>query len=156
MELVIEAFGAKILHRNLMRFAENLAAPVAALEVAADHLRAAAAKQFGTEGGYASGGWAPLADSTVAEKARKGQSPQILRATGALMDSLIDKFDAGHIERLSPNTLTFGSMIPYGGYHQTGTSRMPKRPPVALTEGDKRMLVKEMQLALRGASRVVA
>lgn len=156
MELVIEAFGEKILHRKLMRFADNLAVPIVALEAAGDHLRAAAAKQFGTEGGYASGGWAALADSTVAEKARKGQSPQILRATGALMDSLIDKFDPNHIERLSPNTLTFGSMIPYGGYHQTGTSRMPKRPPVALTEADKRLLVKEMQAALIAASRVTA
>jgi phage gpG-like protein len=150
VELVITAFGETVLHRNLMRFADNLAAPVAALEVVAVRLREAAEKQFDSEGSYASGGWAPLAAGTVAEKARKGLDPRILHATGALEQSLVTKFDPNHVERLSADTLTFGSTVPYGGYHQTGTGRMPKRPPVALTEVDKIALIKEMQIALTG------
>lgn len=150
LSIEISAFGDTIVRRDLLRFAANLEVPAAALEVAGVVLREAVEQQFDSQGHHGSGGWAALASSTVQEKARRGLAPEILQATGRLKDSLTRRFDPEHIERLSPDSLTFGSLVPYGIFHQTGTSRMPQRQPVALTEGDKVKLVKEMQAVLLG------
>jgi phage gpG-like protein len=152
LSVEITAFGDTIVRRDLLRFAANLEVPIAALEIAGVVLREAVEQQFDTEGRHGSGGWKPLAASTVTEKAKKGLAPEILQATGRLKDSLTRRFDPEHVERLSPDSLTFGSLVPYGIFHQTGTSRMPQRQPVALTEGDKVRLVKEMQAVLIGRS----
>lgn len=133
--------------RDLLRFEANLALPAVALMEAAVVLRAAEERQFDTEGGN-SGGWQQLAASTVAEKARKGLDPHILQATGRLKDSLTRKFSSDHVERLSADSLAFGSSVPYGIYHQTGTSRMPSRPPLALSDADKVAIVKVIQRGL--------
>lgn len=154
LSVQIEAFGETIVRRDLLRFSENLAVPTAALEVAGVVLREAIEQQFDSEGGHGSGGWAPLAASTVAEKQKRGLNPKILQATERLKESLTRRFDSEHVERLSPDALTFGSLVPYGIFHQTGTSRMPQRQPVALTEGDKVRLIKEMQAALLGRPNV--
>lgn len=133
----------------MLRFADQLAVPAVGLEAAGVVLREVTEQQFDTQGQHASGGWAPLAASTVAEKARKGLRPEILQATGRMKESLTRRFDSGHIEELrGPDTLAFGSRVPYAGYHQTGTSRMPRRRPIALTEGDKRRIMKAIQLAM--------
>lgn len=150
LEVRISALGEDLVRRDLLRFESNLVAPVAALQIAADALRSATEKQFDTEGGYGSGGWAPLAPSTIEQKARQGLNPKILQATDRLLKSLISKFSPDHVERLSEDSLTFGSMVDYGVYHATGTRRMPKRSPVAISAADKVKLVKEMQLALLG------
>lgn len=150
LELHISALGEDLVRRDLLRFEANLVAPVAALEIAATALRDATQKQFDTEGGYGSGGWEAIAATTVTQKARLGLNPKILQATDRLMTSLIEKFSPDHIERLSTDSLTFGSMVDYGLYHATGTRKMPKRSPVAISDADKVKLVKEMQLALLG------
>lgn len=153
MRLTIEAFGETVIDRQLTRFAANLAVPEAAWMVIGTMLRAAAEHQFDTEGGYASGGWPKLSDSRVAEKQRLGLAPQILRATNALMESLTRKFDSEHIERpISRAAMVFGSKLGYGIYHASTRPRtkIPYRPPVAITERDKILLVKELQRALLG------
>lgn len=148
MRLTIEGFGTKTVERDLLRFSDNLEVPALALEAIADFLRAAEMRQFDTQGGN-SGGWAPLKQATIDEKVRNGLDPRILRATERLRMSLIDKFDADHIEEpLSPTSLRFGSRVPYGIFHQTGTSRMPKRPPLELSAADKVGIVKVVQKAL--------
>jgi phage gpG-like protein len=148
VRIEITALGETVMRRELIRFADNLANPRIALETAAITLETAAEEQFDTEGAHASGGWAPLALSTIQEKDRKGLSPHILQATGRLRDSLTRKFDPSHVERLSEDSLTFGTTVPYAIFHQTGTRRMPRRPPVALSEDDKRLIVKGIQRAL--------
>lgn len=150
LTISISSYGEKIVERQLLRFTENLENPRPALELAADHLRQAVEEQFDTEGGHASGGWKPLSQGRVEEKARLGLDPRILRATGALHESLTRKFDSRHIERLSGTSLTFGSTVFYGIFHQSSAPRtvIPFRPPIALTEQDKREMVKSMQRAL--------
>lgn len=147
MQLEITAYGDVLIRRDLLRFADNLAVPVLALKAITRELRAATKRQFDTEGGN-SGGWQALAASTLAEKTRKGYPDKILQATGALMASLVDENDPAHIERLSADSVAFGSTMGYGIFHATGTYKMVKRPPVALTEMDKVRLVKEVQAAL--------
>lgn len=150
MRVTIQAFGETVIDRQLTRMAANVAMPIAAWEEVAAILREATERQFDTEGEYASGGWPELADSTVKFKARHGLDPHILRATDALMDSLVDKYDPQHIERLSPVSLTFGSRVSYGIYHASTQprSRLPYRPPVALTEADKVAMIKGIQRSL--------
>lgn len=153
--LEIVANGEVLVRRRMLRFADSLAVPREGLEAAGVVIREAIEQQFDTEGGHASGGWAPLADSTVREKARKGLDPHILRATDRLMTSLTRKFDPENIEAMDGvDAMKFGSSVPYGGYHQTGTSKMPRRRPVALTEADKIAIMKAIQLSIRKAAAV--
>lgn len=148
MYLEVVANGETLMRRDMLRFADNLAIPKEGLLAAGVVLRQAIEEQFASEGSHASGGWAPLADSTVREKARKGYRPEILRATDRLMESLTSKFDSDHIEEMrGPDTLAYGTRVPYGIFHQTGTRKMPRRRPVALTEGDKVAIMKAIQLA---------
>jgi phage gpG-like protein len=139
-----------IVARELMRFSSRLLVPLEALELAGTMLREAVEKQFDTEGGYASGGWPELAASTVAHKAREDLHSEILRATDALKDALTRKFDSRHVERVSAASLTFGATVPYGVFHQSTRPRtkIPYRPPIALTETDKRAMAKGMQAAI--------
>lgn len=148
MQLSISSRGDTQIERQLARFAGNITNPTAALEIAAEFLRANAEEQFDTEGSN-SGGWKPLAESTVLEKERLGLSPEILRATDALMHSLTDRSDSQHTERrLSADSLAFGTRVPYGIYHATGTVNMPQRPPIQLTASDRVALVKAIQRVL--------
>src|SRR4051794_28883202 len=92
VRLEIFGYGETIVARELLRFSERLAVPIVALETAATILREETEKQFDTQGGHASGGWPELADSTKADKARHDLDPRILRATGALFETLTRKF----------------------------------------------------------------
>jgi phage gpG-like protein len=164
--LEIFGYGEVIVSRELLRFSEHLAAPVVALQTAAVILREEVEKQFDTEGGHASGGWPRLADSTVAFKAAHDLDPRILRATGALFETLTRKFGSAtgldgqtyhHIEEIGPSgeSLRFGSTAGYGVFHQSSRPRhkIPYRPPIALTEAAKRRMVTEMQTELVGSLR---
>lgn len=85
-------------------------------------------------------GWAPLAESTLAEKARMGYPPNILVATGALKASLTKALAQGAVYRPLPSSLEMGTDYrspkqrgawagtALGAFHQYGTTRMPARP----------------------------
>lgn len=154
LSLRIEAAqgGDVIVERQLLRFADEQEVPEVALREVGTIMRESIEKQFDTEGGYASGGWKPLTAERVATKARLGLEPGILRATDRLMHSLTRKFDPEHIERPSGSSLQFGSTVTYGIYHQSSEPRtkMPFRPPIAVTEGDKREMVRRIQAAVIG------
>ncbi len=80
-------------------------------------------KQFLTEGGFGSGGWAPLAASTSERKARLGLRPEILQATGTLKQAASRPTRSATARSL---TLTIESE--YLGFHQSGTGSMSARP----------------------------
>ena len=61
--------------------------------------------------------WAPLAASTLAR--RRGTTATILVDKTILRPSIF--------ARAQPTGLQFGTNVPYGRYHQTGTRRMPRR-----------------------------
>jgi hypothetical protein len=91
-------------------------------------------KQFSSQGGYGSGGWKPLKDSTVRQKQLMGYPEQILVRTGELRD-VMTGLKSGYSEvsafELKIKTLSFGI------YHQKGTGKMAARPLVQLTGDDK-------------------
>jgi phage gpG-like protein len=153
--LQIESEGEQLVARTFMRFADDVETPRTALEEVADELRRITRQQFESEGGHGSGGWKPLTEARRIFKQRHNLDPHILRATNVLMRSLTEKFAAGAIERLSGDSLIYGSAVPYGIFHQSSQprSKMPFRPPVALTTADKRRIVKLVQAQLISGQR---
>jgi phage gpG-like protein len=147
MRIEIESFGETIVKRDLARFGDNLIDWSHAFDQVGAIMRAASEAQFDTEGGHASGKWRELAESTKVKRGDDGHP--ILQVTGALKDSLTRKFDPSHIEVASRDVLRFGSTVPYGVYHQSTLPRtkIPYRPPVGLTAGDKIAIVKTLQRA---------
>ncbi len=117
--------------RALSNFQDSLADNSDSLAAVADDLRQMMAEQFATEGAAGGTPWAPLATSTL-RKSRRTRSG-ILNLTGALLGSLTDPGAPGHVEQIDSAQLLFGSGLPYAGFHQTGTRRMPARPIVVLT-----------------------
>jgi phage gpG-like protein len=163
-----------IVRRDLLRFGENLTHLRDGFEDVGDIMREAVRQQFATEGRHASGGWPELADSTKANRARElGLSVRggalrddrgrfasaghpILRVHDDLYNSLVSKYDKRHVERPSDDSLLFGTTVPHAVFHQSTEPRtkIPYRPPVALSQGDKRQITKALQTAtLRGVRR---
>lgn len=110
-------------------------------------LRKLEGKQFATQGAFASGGWAPLAPSTVRAKARVGLDPRILHATGRLAKSLTG--GAGGIQIVNAHQFIFGTSVPYARFHQLG-KRLKRRRPIELRDRDRRAMVNVLQRHLRG------
>jgi phage gpG-like protein len=151
VQIVLDVFGEEQVNRRLLRFEDDVRDASPAFREMANMLRSWERRQFASEGSYASGGWAPLAASTVAQKRRKGLDPRILRATGDLMRSLTQSGDPNADVTIAPLGMTFGTSVPYARYHQTGTRRMPRRRPLELRDQDRRELVRILQRHLVGS-----
>ncbi len=144
MRLDFDIFGEEQLSRDLLRFSAHVGNAQPAFHKIAEDMRLQIEEQFATEGGRGSGGWKELAESTLRAKLAAGLDPDILQATHALMESLTGT-GSDHIEEISDEHLLFGSSVPYGKYHQKGTSRMPARKPVDFTELDRRGFIRTLQ-----------
>lgn len=64
----------------------------------------------------------------------------IMRASDRLYESLTNQ-TSETIWQVGPKHIEFGSRVPYFEYHQTGTSKMPARPMLVLTEAAAAKLV---------------
>lgn len=105
-------------------------------------------EQFSSEGGSGQAGkWKGLSSPYKEIKAKKwGQQP-ILQASGRLYKSLTSSGGDAVYEE-SNLELTLGSSVPYAKYHQRGTRKMPSRPPISLTDENKKQLLKPIQTKL--------
>ena len=145
--LSFSVWGDELIQRDLLRFesrAVNMAPAFAALaEDFSDWTR----EQFESEGGRASGGWTPLKPETILAKENAGYATAILHRTLLLRDSLIDIQHPDHTAVITPESLTWGSEVEYGKYHQTGAPRanVPQRRPIEFTEMDKALAMKTLQ-----------
>ena len=74
--------------------------------------------------------WAQLLPTTVKHKTQS----QILVETGALRESLVSVGAPGNISEVTATGVLFGTNIEYAMFHQTGTSHMPARPPMGISE----------------------
>ena len=95
-----------------------------------------AIEQFGTEGARGGERWAPLSPAYAARKARTHPGRTILVRKGNLAESLISQSAPGAIWRASADTLVWGTEDRTAAYHQYGTSRMPRRQVITLTQAD--------------------
>ena len=82
----------------------------------------------GAVGGFSR--WRRLRLATLAEKKRKGYRLEILRRTDRLYKAYTGKNSYGRI-LINPQSLTYKNFVAYGAYHETGTSRTPKRTVIA-------------------------
>lgn len=88
-------------------------------------------RQFETEGVAGQGmTWADLAESTR----RQRPDTTLLYVTGALSRSF-RKGGAGHEEVITQKKLTWGSLVPYALFHQTGTGKGFGRDSVSTGPG---------------------
>lgn len=117
---------------NAARTLEQLAAQVANTQVPnkalAVQLTAWVDRNFLSSGGFR-GGWAPLAASTLRQKARKGYSSKPLITTGAAL-TLQRSFLAFWTAALAG----IGTEVPYSIYHERGGGFLPQRPMLPTRE----------------------
>ncbi len=105
-------------------------------------------QQFATEGGLGRP-WPPLSPVYAAWKAKHFPGQPILVRTGRLRASLTGR-NADTVEVQEPQLLRIGTRVPYARFHQTGTSRMPPRPPIVLTEAVKDRWCRLIHAYLKG------
>jgi phage gpG-like protein len=96
-------------------------------------------QQFASKGGAgASGGWQPLSTKYAEWKAARRPGAPLLVFDGALKASLTG--GSGFVYVADKMFVTMGSSVPYAIFHQTGTSRMPARQPISLSDNANRMM----------------
>jgi len=161
-EAEVRVFGEAIVRRRFVRFAQRAVDARPAFRQVVGILRDAVADNFRTRGVAGGSRWRDLAPATRARKRRQGHDPRILRATGRLYNSLVGSgvsqssmgvgvaASVDHIEEISADTLRWGSRVKYGVYHQSSQprSKIPYRPPVALSQRRKREIAKALQRAI--------
>jgi phage gpG-like protein len=143
----LEIFGDVQLDRELLRWSDAAGNMQPAFERVADDFYTIEKRQFNTQGGYASGGWAPLKPSTLRSRASHGRyGPwQILDDTGDLKASLTEEGAKGAVRRITSDELFVGTDVDYAPFHQAGTSKMVRRRPVELTGADRRRWIQVVQ-----------
>lgn len=143
MDIELDFFGEDLVASKIVGHGERSKDLRPAFRRVVKTLQASAKRQFDSEGVYGSGGWAPLAPSTEREKARNGLDPRILHRTGRLKASLLGK-NADSIARVNRQSLVFGTYTSYTVFHVRGTARMPRRRPMQLTKGDRRLITRSV------------
>lgn len=143
MSFSFDVAGDQQVNRTLSRFNRRVQDASPAFDEMADNLAVWNRRQFDTEGRSGSGGWRKLARKTLQAKRRKGITPRILVASGRLRDDLTRR--PFGVERIGRQEMTVGTDRKYARFHQRGTATMPKRPPMELTEANRRQLTKILQ-----------
>jgi hypothetical protein len=118
----------------LQEIVARLSEPRAWLEVLRGELVIQERQVWESQGRVLGVGWPPPADPE--EKVNQ----QLLVATGALRDSLTSE-DAGQIEG---DSLVFGTDVPYGRFHEYGTSRVPRREFLGISPELARTVVERL------------
>jgi phage gpG-like protein len=143
VSLSLSVNGTQQLQRTLRRWIDTATDIRPALEEVADRFVRMELQQFLSQGGSGGAGWAPLSPRYAARKARTHPGAPILVRSGDLRRDLTHR--PMGVERITNEGMTMGTALPYARYHQTGTPRMPRRPPVNLTEAQRQELVKIVQ-----------
>jgi len=141
----VETFttNAQQLAHKLHSLATRIGDPQPALERMRQTLAHGEAEVWSSQGAAIGQHWPPPADP-----ARKIDS-RLLVATGALRNSLTSPA-TGQVTEM---TLSFGTDVPYGRFHQFGTSRMPARPFMGMPPDAQRQLANRLSQLVEEASR---
>lgn len=139
LTLTVNAFGDIQLARGIERFTEGIQDFRPAFEEMRLDFFQIEAEQFSTQGGRSGHPWAALSPDYAAWKAKHYPGMPILQLSGLLLSQLTG---VGLQVDMQPMYMHLKPMAPYGKYHQTGTTRMPARQPVVMTEDDKSRWVK--------------
>jgi len=91
--------------------------------------------------------WDPLSGAYARWKSWAYPTKTILRLTDRMFKSLTQKGAPDSIFVIEGSvivgrkTMMIGTSVPYAIYHQLGTDKMPARPPIRLTEAQKKRWV---------------
>lgn len=151
VRITLDLFGDVQLDRELLRTTERVDDLRPAYRHIARDLRRWEHQLFMTRGRSGGEPWPALLPQTVASKRRsrrphvRANAERVLIASGRLHDSLTDAGDSEHIEDIDRTTFRFGTRVPYGRFHQRGTRRMRQRRVLALTERQRRDVIRTVQ-----------
>ena len=147
MRFDFEVDGDVQVSRKLLRLGEYAGDATPVFDSMADDIIKLTKRQFDTQGSSGSGGWDQLKPETIRRKAnhKPPLDPRILRATGALFNSLTSRGGSNQILETKKDSLTFGTKLPYSGVHQRGGGSVPQRRPVEFSKRDRNGLVKSLQ-----------
>lgn len=120
-----DAHGFQLARRRLVEMKERAGNLIPAWDALLDWWAAENRKHFTSRGQRWRTPWAPLADSTIAEKTRLGFPLDPLVRTGRMRSHLTGR-PLG-FERLSQSGVVAGTRLEYAVFHQRGTKRMPRR-----------------------------
>lgn len=144
-----EVDGVETLNRGFNRVEHFISDFRSIWPAVAQEFYAIQEEQFGSEGAHgASGKWAPLSPVYAKYKAKAFPGALILQAERGLYESLTSPDAPDSIFRMTEDELTTGTQREGAQAHQRGSGRMPARPPIALTEADKRRMQKAIQSRL--------
>lgn len=105
-------------------------------------------EQFASEGAKGGGGkWKPLSRPYAERKAKTHPGRKILQREGNLRSSLIGN-TADSVLRKEKQEFAIGTRLFYAPFHQDGTSKMPARPPIDLSDEQRTLMTKEIQKSL--------
>jgi len=106
-------------------------------------------------GGGAWGPWEPLNEDYAKRKQAQGYGSKILVRTGRLKGSLTERSHADAVFQPRELGMSLGTRVPYAGYHQTGTSKMPAREPIRINEAQARRWMRLIQQFILASGQVV-
>ncbi len=144
MIIEFDFYGEKQVKRRIMRPGKYAGHLRPLFNNLADFFMDIEIGQFASDGARGSRPWKPLKPETVRRKERAGLDPRILRATGALYESLTQRGDRDQKLYIMEDFMIFGSKVEYGFFHQNARG-VPRRRPIEFTEKDRRETVKKIQ-----------
>ncbi len=154
LRFTYEVAGDVQLDRALSRYGDALKDLRPAFQEIAESFKQIEAKQFASEGGVGSVGWAPLSANYALWKGMHYPGKKILELSGALLASVTGA-GPGYIEEIKKDSLKLGTKLPWSYWHQKATGRMPARPVIQLTEANKREWMKIIQRRAYAAAKEV-
>ncbi len=146
--------GQRQVDRQLSRFGENVRDLRPFYQDTVREFSAIAEDQFNTEGGRAQK-WEPLNPAYAAFKARMFPATGILHATGRLRASIVAGNTSESVKDIRPQSLRWGTTVPYAVKHQTGDG-VPERRIIDLTREDRQDVLRRLQRYLVTQERVGA
>jgi|WetSurMetagenome_2_1015567.scaffolds.fasta_scaffold180052_2 phage gpG-like protein len=128
--------GEPQLVRYLDILADSITDYSSMFEKMADDFRSTMGSVFSNSGAFESRGpWASLSPDYALWKGIHAPGKPILELTGALRASLTG--GGNHISQISRTSLKIGTRDPKAQFHQKGTSIMPQRKIIELTQQQK-------------------
>lgn len=143
MRIEADVAGDKQVSRELLRLGARSANMAPALRKVAGLVAGSSGRRFASQGP----GWAPLAQSTLTQRALEGTGSRILDRSGALKASVSGVGAPGQQLVVTDSFLLFGTTVPYAGFHQKGAPNagIPARKIFDLNAADRTGIVKTLQ-----------
>ncbi len=142
--------GEAQLDRGIGRFADGVSDYRPIWPVIEDDFYAEEKAQFASEGAEGGERWQELSLEYAGWKEAHYPGQPIMQRTGDLERSLTSGNDPNAVKIEERKTLTLGSRVPYGIYHQSLDPRsvLPRRPLIQLTNAFKAGTMRNLQAYL--------